>query len=412
MMIGRCPSNRDNDKNLESLCTATASTNDLFKMLPVSDLDNNIVYKNVFCAGCNGASNQAYWKFSASCENLEAHDLPSNRSLMLHFVINNCKWSFKEPHDKYQDLKRCLAVEKSCPDSMLGKKEPLLPKMCSFYAFPVCNDVRKKNPHCEVCHGIDISAYHCSCLMPPALTGIPGPETIIPSLDILFDFSSSSSHSVKVGDETTVVDNKACSDGFLFDPFAETCAQIHKLTVPVNETSITLNCSGSGFVKINTRFATLFPNGSIWIFSRKRIYNNGSYLFNGSSLLICMNLTQNYTETTKLISRDTKITVRQIITYIGCAISMISLIFLLAIYITFGELRTLPGKNLMCLSCAMLLYHTVFLMTGQSNRPYLCTTVSVLLHYFLLSLFCWMSVMAFDVAKTFGTKGNAVIVRL
>ena len=57
----------------------------------------------------------------------------------------------------------------------------------------------------------------------------------------------------------------------------------------------------------------------------------------------------------------------------------------------------------------MLSYHTVFLLTGQMNRPSLCTAVSVLLHYFLLSSFCWMSVMAFDVAKTFGTKGNIYV---
>ena len=410
-MIGTCPSH-NHDMNLDSLCTTTASMNDLFKMLPVSDLENNIVYKNVFCARCNGASNQTYWKFSASCENLQAHDLPRKRSLMLQFMINNCKWSFEEPRAKYQDMKRCLAVEQSCSHSVLVQKEPLLLNLCSFYAFPVCSNVGKKNPHCEVCHGNDISGYHCSCLAPPAPppTEYPGASGGIPSLDILFDFSSSSSHSVKVGDETTFVDNKACVDGFLFDPFAEACVQIHKLS-SVNETSITLNCNGSGFVKIDPSLVTVvFPNGSIWILLHQRIYNNGSYFFNGSSLFVCMNLTQNYTETTSLISRDTKITARQIITYICCAISMTSLILLLVIYITFGELRTLPGKNLMCLSCAMVLYHTAFLMTGQSNRPYLCTTVSVLLHYFLLSSFCWMSVMAFDVAKTFGTKGNAVIV--
>lgn len=85
---------------------------------------------------------------------------------------------------------------------------------------------------------------------------------------------------------------------------------------------------------------------------------------------------------------------------------MVSLIFLLAIYITLPELRTLPGRNLISLSCAMLLYHIFFLLTGQTDKPYLCVAVSVLLHFLLLSSFCWMGVMAFDVAKTFGAKGN------
>ena len=93
-MIDRCPSD-NRDKELEFLCTATASNHELQKMLPVSDLDNNNVYKNVFCARCNGVGSKEYWKFSAACENLKPHDLPRNRSLMLAFILNNCKWDFK-----------------------------------------------------------------------------------------------------------------------------------------------------------------------------------------------------------------------------------------------------------------------------------------------------------------------------
>jgi len=327
---------------------------------------------------------------------------------MLEFVIQKCKWHFKEPSNNYKHLKTCLAVENGCTDSELVGKEPLLPGMCSFYVFPVCDEVRKKNPHCEICRGNDISSpYYCRCLRPAPptpteLPGLGGP----PSLDILFDFSSSSSHSVKVGDKTTVVENKACNEGFLFDPFAEKCVQIHKTTISVNKTTVRLTCNGSGFVMMDLSSATLFPNGSIWIPLHNRLYNNGSYFINGSSLFVCMNLTRNFTETTTLTSEKSTITPLQIITYIGCAISMISLILLIGIYIAFAELRTLPGKNLMSLSCTMLLYHTVYFLTGQTNHTNLCTTVSVLLHYFLLSSFCWMSVMAFDVAKTFGRKGQ------
>ena len=92
-------------------------------------------------------------------------------------------------------------------------------------------------------------------------------------------------------------------------------------------------------------------------------------------------------------------------TYVGCSISITSLILLLGVYITFSEQRTLPGKLLMRLSISMLFYHTFFLMSGQTNRPHLCKAVSILLHYFVLSTFFWISVMAFDVAKTFTKKG-------
>ena len=247
--------------------------------------------------------------------------------------------------------------------------------------------------------------YYCDCKDTTQPT--VGPDGILP-LEILFDFSSSSSHTVTVGDETTVVKNKACVAGFVFDPFTDKCIKLHKIRAPssTNETNITYSCDSSGFVKIDISSATLFPNGSVWIPKYKTMYSNESYFINGSALFVCMNLTRNYTERTNLASEGTNITARQIITYVGLAVSMVSLILLLVIYICVAELRTLPGKNLICLSSTMLLYHTVFLLTGQNDRPSLCTAVSVLLHYFLLSSFCWMSVMAFDVAKTFGTKGN------
>lgn len=398
-MIDSCPS--DNiDKNMESLCTVSSSTTDL----PVSDLADNSVYKNVFCARCNRVRNETYWKFSAACDNLTANEIPSDRSQMLKVIMAKCKWWFKEPRGNFDRLKRCVTVARSCTERELVKNEPLLPGLCSFYVFPVCYNTERKNPHCELCRGNDITSYYCDC-DPTAPTDKPG----VPSLEILFDFSSSSSHSVTVKGKTTVVKNRACADGFLYEPFRERCIQIHEKlpTSLANKTEVA--CHGSGFVKINISSVTLLPNGSVWIPLHDRTYNNQSYFINGSSLFVCMNLTRNYTETTTTASEESQdgqdTTARQIITYIASAISIVSVIFLLVIYIALAELRTLPGKNLMSLSCALLAYHTVFLLTGQTNYPYLCLTVSALLHYCLLASFCWMSVMAFDVAKTFGMKG-------
>ena len=397
-MIGSCPV-QGTDKNLESLCSAESSTADLFGMLPVSDFIGKTDYKNVFCAICNHAKNQTYWKFSAMCKGDSTLPLPGNRPLMLQFIMTSCDWKFEPPTDQSSHTKRCLAVEENCPHSELVEKEPLLPDLCSFYAFPVCYNVRKKNPHCEIRKGNDISGYSCGCLppYPPAPTA-PG---AIPPLNILFDFSSSS-HTVKVGNQETIVKNKVCADGFVYDPFFEKCIQI-RVNIPYKRlgNGTYLNCS---FIEVNVTSVTLLPNGSVWIPLHRRIYINESYFINGSSLFLCMDLKRSYNDTEVFVS--TRITLLQILTYIGCTISMTSLIFLLAIYIALPELRTLPGKNLISLSCAMLLYHIFFLLTGQTDKPNLCLAVSVLLHYFLLSSFCWMGVMAFDVAKTFGAKGN------
>ena len=215
---------------------------------------------------------------------------------------------------------------------------------------------------------------------------------------------------MQVGNTKTVVRNKVCAEDFVFDPFNEKCIQIHvSMSIPEKALQNTsgskdgsyINCS---YVEMNISLVSLLSNSSIWIPSHKRRYNKESYLINGSSVLLCADFKRVYTETGTLVAM--KMSPLQISTYIGCAISMISLISLLSIYIALPELRNLPGKNLLSLSCAMLLYHALFLLTGQTDKPNLCVAVSVLLHYFLLSSFCWMGVMAYDVALTFGRKGN------
>ncbi len=362
-VIDSCPP-YNTDSGLEYLCTAKSSTADLFGMLPVSDLQNNTTYKNVFCARCNHASNQTLWKFSASCKGLIPADLPQNRSLMLQFIIEKCEWRFKPPREQKRHLKRCLAIERTCPDSALVEKEPFLPALCSFYAFPVCRNIQIKNPHCDICKGKDISAYSCYCKISLGKS----PSSGILPLDILFDFSSTS-HTVQVGNKKTVVKNKECDKDFVFDPFSEKCTKIHVHIVPerilddgdsikslenktyVNssengtyindlENGTFINCS---FVEMNISSATLFSNGSMWIPLHKRIYDNESYIIKDSRLFLCADFKRSYatTETFALM----KIIAIQIITYIGLTTSMLCLMLLLGIYIAVAELRTLPGKK-------------------------------------------------------------------
>ena len=399
-------SQHNTNKNLESLCTSPKAG--LFGMQPVSDLQNRVTYKNVFCASCNQASNLTYWNFSASCKGFKSHDIPRNRSLMLEFIMTKCAWHFKPPFG--HSGKVCLSVKENCPDPKLVNEEPLLRDLCSFYSFPVCSDFQPKNPHCDLCKGKDISHYSCLCGGPYG-TGIP-----IPSLKILFGFSSSS-HSVQVGERKNLVRNKVCPKGFVFDSFKEECVELHvpksvpKISSINSSSSIDtpsvmdlqegnyINCS---YVEMNISSVIRLSNVSIWIPLHKRLYNKENFVINGSSLLLCTDFV--YTETETHVSME--ILPLHILTYTGCALSMISLIFLLGIYIALPELRTLPGKNLISLSCAMLSYHIIFFLTGQTDKPKICLAVSVLLHYFLLSTFCWMGVMAFDVEKTFGAKGN------
>ena len=59
------------------------------------------------------------------------------------------------------------------------------------------------------------------------------------------------------------------------------------------------------------------------------------------------------------------------------------------------------------LSAALLCYQAIFLTLRKSTEvDALCKVVAIFLHFFILAAFAWMSVMAFDTANTFSTKGK------
>ena len=129
--------------------------------------------------------------------------------------------------------------------------------------------------------------------------------------------------------------------------------------------------------------------------------------------MLCTNFTRSYTEKStqqapgKFESQEEL--AKELITYIGGGLSVFGLLMLLAVYSWFSELRNLPGKIVMSLSGALLIYQVCFFLTGQTERRGVCSAVAIVLHYFLLASFTWMSVMAFEVARTFTTKGKSAL---
>ena len=232
-----------------------------------------------------------------------------------------------------------------------------------------------------------------------------------PPLNILFDFSSGSNQ-ISIQGKTTIIKQKTCNEGFVYDPFVDMCREaFHKVLLATNSSlnstnstmdSIMLNCSF--FIRLNSSKTTLYPNGTLWVPLYKTEYNQTEYFVNGSYVFVCTDFTSNYSR------RDTMwsyvISPLQILTYVGCSVSVLSLLILVVIYGIFKELRTLPGKNLINLSLAMIFYHIFLFGAGSRANQALCTMIAILLQYFLLSSFAWMSVMAFDVAKTFAFRGK------
>uniref|UniRef100_A0AAV2K8F2 Adhesion G-protein coupled receptor G6 n=1 Tax=Knipowitschia caucasica TaxID=637954 RepID=A0AAV2K8F2_KNICA len=99
------------------------------------------------------------------------------------------------------------------------------------------------------------------------------------------------------------------------------------------------------------------------------------------------------------------------ITYIGCGVSAVFSAVTLLTYIAFEKLRRdYPSKILMNLSASLLCLNLTFLLDGwlaSLRSDWLCVSVAVFLHYFLLTSFTWMGLesvhMYIALVKVFNT---------
>ena len=97
--------------------------------------------------------------------------------------------------------------------------------------------------------------------------------------------------------------------------------------------------------------------------------------------------------------------VRLVIFPILLFLSSVALFLTILVYGIIPEFKTLPGKILLCLSLTFLGAMSLLLMIQLIGSIYIipklfCTLSSVLLRFFSLSSFSWMTVMSIDIWQT------------
>ena len=86
------------------------------------------------------------------------------------------------------------------------------------------------------------------------------------------------------------------------------------------------------------------------------------------------------------------------------SISLIGLAAHISIHLALPKLRNVPGKNLLSLSCGLFIGQLLFLTAIGSKEQLgadLCSVIGAAIHWSYLSAFFWMSVMGFDIWRTF-----------
>ena len=375
------------------------------RLPPVTDLESGLVYRNEYCALCNGVNNGIFWDYGFKCDP-QLKDLLNNSNYTLHeedfnqFCIIN---TFVEPSSLPPSIppaRQCYPQIDSCLELDTLNGIMMIPWNSSYYHSVVnlcreghfqnhvvlmgqLNSIPYRNEYCALCNGVDITDIECFKKLPI----YHSPPNFPPAFNIVLDIFGNGGANFK---PIKVFCSEAAE---VYDPVIEQCHPIVNKTSNVNEST---NCLGE---LINLLDSTPFEFVSTdMLLYGEKLYTVEFNTSNGTPV-ICVNFTTN--GTTKGLFTKSYPEVYLIITYIGCPLSVIGCILILLTYSLFKELRTLPSLILMYLAVAILIGNLLILVGGPVGEMVrvICTPVAIITHYIFLSQFGWMSLMSTEIAR-------------
>ena len=356
------------------LKTSTSTYNDLVQTCTRGSknlvLSNGIVYHNEACVQCNGLRSTECFQLSTSAGSRLCPVPPGEVRSLLKFTITLSNLGGTDA--KVSTMTNEIKLSFNCSDG-------------------------------EVLVGLDCRPLHC----PSGNSNVKGKCTF-KSIHVLKNFQI---HNATLSN---------CSSPLILDN-ATSYFDLHNDTVVLSDIGLTvevldydelgrpiicldnndtsyLNCN-STFVKLNRDDYEDLLNGSI-LFQNRVL----DVMFNDSedSLpLVCYDLIR---PTTRLLFVEDLPGVQEL-TYIGCSLSVLGTVAIIFTYSIFKELHTLPGLVLINVCIPLFFTSLIFLIGGPVLQTFflkeLCSTVAIVLHYFYLSQFSWMTILSLEITTKF-----------
>ncbi|KAJ8031661.1 G-protein coupled receptor Mth2 [Holothuria leucospilota] len=166
LMVSRCP--EKSNKEIKAQCEEEPDVHSyvMFESFqPIKD-KNGLIYKNIYCARCNGVdeSDISIWETSHHCLTC-----PTSLDLLpKHKVQLSSKDCFLSADFQWETARHCsTGFVDSCPRDFSDRN---VIEKCQIYFSPgAWNFTWYKNPHCAICHGLNhYWDYFCA----PTLTSI------------------------------------------------------------------------------------------------------------------------------------------------------------------------------------------------------------------------------------------------
>ena len=405
---------------------------------PVTDEETGLVYRNEFCARCNGLqpSDLTGWRIQLTCTS--STELNSQTSLLFSQLIKLCEVEHYLPPKSVSSPRPCKSLSGgliySCPEG--GPADPTTNCTSRGINLVQFGNSVYANEYCAACWNVNSTLINCvnELILPPVI--MEG----IRNITILLDINGTQRTATSTSTTYHIVD-EACPSGSVYDKFQGSCrmassANCTNLTaVTLEGGSYTLLDSDNVFWKsynLSVPIESVDTNGRplvcipsvesticVPIFLESNDYikqdktlmwksNNSSYIIEGydegGRPLICTNST----EIINQMPRKPFFTLpvgADILTYIGFAIDFVSGVLFLLTFFLFKELRTFFSKLMAHFVLAILLGDVMYLAVGPLftyfQKSELCIAFGIFVHYAFLCRFSWMSVMGSELVRNF-----------
>ena len=438
-----------NVNEIVSLCEDPTVTNASYKIAPppVTDKSTGLVYRNEFCARCNGIqqSKQISWSIELRCQESEfiKREVEVRTNFTLDELVNFCSLDHYEHPSSLSNPRGCKPLPtgliSTCPeDSPMDLREN-----CTKFSLNLVTYGGSvyANTYCAACWNVSIQDVTCS---PAPTIGSIAPSSIV----VLFDVSGTGK--LDYYSDTYVIHiYEACPSGSVYDLLRGSCRTLPSANC-TNFTAITLARGSYSLISnesvfwnsynLNVSIESVNDNGRPLVcipsvqstncvpiilnsseYSRqgngsntsnlvRLSYNNATYSIEGTDKngkpLICTNYPQNLTRnSTQNVTVFSYPEAFRILSYIGLSLDFVSCLLFLLTFLLFKDLRTFFSKLMVNFVLSILLGDILFLV-GAPLFQYvevdiLCSILAVAIHYVYLCRFSWMSVMGSELVRSF-----------
>ena len=405
-VVNSCP--EETEYELKRLCTEIDEHN-VYSSTPASGEITGFLYRNMYCAVCNGIYDYVFWIPQLRCKWKHSEN-PKLRYLKIEelYLWDECSFFYVPPKPNIE-YRQCYPQVSACPvkseaSTTLQYSKDYKCKNGGNKYVATSNNIYK-NPDCYECNrGVNTSEDNATCSFRQYALNRVKRITIIRyggsyTLNMLFDLSTRQSYITRDNNDQLVeiasfVDR--CGHGEAYDPFIGDCkifcdARFDACTGSLGQ--VQDNVSTCSYVKIKSTDFMLINASVVMHIASGKLYRKFELL--EDSVKICVE-TNSHVKRSKIL-----IQVDNIFHMSTNGISMVSLLATIFIYVK-TSFHKLPGKCLLCLSLSLLIAQSMLLVAPVAEDNFAwCKVASFVMHYSFMTSFSWMNVMAFDVYYSF-----------